>query len=99
METSNSSPVSLQRVPSGIIAAVRARFAPGQVHVECRRHLGQVHAARGSGIQLDGQSIFVYREAVDAPGQLDVEFGVGVTAPPQGHPTAPHVSAWTDPAN
>jgi effector-binding domain-containing protein len=40
-----------------------------------------VYAARASGIQLDGQNIFVYRDAVDAPGQLDVEFGVGAAAP------------------
>ena len=30
---------------------------------------------------LDGQNIFVYRDVPDTPGELDVEFGVGVRAP------------------
>jgi effector-binding domain-containing protein len=49
--------------------------------LEFKRYLDQVYAARASGIQLDGQNIFVYRDAADQPGQLDVEFGVGIAAP------------------
>ncbi len=32
-------------------------------------------------MQLDGQNIFVYRDAPDQPGHLDIDFGVGITAP------------------
>ena len=32
-------------------------------------------------MQLDGQNIFVYRDAPDRPGHLDIDFGVGITAP------------------
>lgn len=81
MESSSSYTVSLKRAAPRTIAAVRARLAPSRVPVEFKRYLDQVYAARASGIQLDGQNIFVYRDAVDAPGQLDVEFGVGITAP------------------
>jgi effector-binding domain-containing protein len=49
--------------------------------VAFKRYLDRVYAAGASGSPLDGQNIFVYRDAVDAPGQLDVEFGVGLTAP------------------
>ena len=81
MESSSSYTVSLKRAAPRTIAAVRARLAPSRVPVEFKRYLDQVYAARASGIRLDGQNIFVYRDAVDAPGQLDVEFGVGITAP------------------
>ena len=49
--------------------------------MEFKRHLDQVYAARASGIHLDGQNIFIYRDAADQPGSLDIEFGVGMTAP------------------
>ena len=81
MEPSSSHPVSLQRAAPRTIAAVRARLAPSQVPAEFKRYLDQVYAARASGIRLDGQNVFVYRDAVDEPGRLDVEFGVGVTEP------------------
>ena len=82
MEPSASYPVSLRRAAPRTIAAVRARLAPNRIPLEFKRYLDQVYAARASGIQLDGQNIFVYRDAMDQPGHLDVEFGVGVTAPP-----------------
>jgi effector-binding domain-containing protein len=81
MDPSSQYPVSLQRAAPRTIAAVRARLTPSRVGAEFKRYLDQVYAARASGIQLDGQNIFVYRDAADAPGQLDVDFGVGITAP------------------
>jgi effector-binding domain-containing protein len=50
--------------------------------MDFKRYLDQVYAARSSGIQLDGQNVFVYRDALDQPGYLDVEFGVGTKALP-----------------
>jgi effector-binding domain-containing protein len=78
---STNYPVSLQRAAPRTIAAVRARLAPSRIPSEFKRYLDQVYAARANGIQLDGQNIFVYRDAVDQPGQLDIDFGVGITAP------------------
>jgi effector-binding domain-containing protein len=73
--------VSLQRAAPRTIAAVHARLAPGRIPLEFKGYLDQVYAARAGGIQLDGQNIFVYRDAPDQPGHLDIEFGVGITAP------------------
>lgn len=81
MDPTGTHHVSLQRAAPRTIAAVHARLAPKRIPVEFRRYLDQVYAARSSGLRLDGQNIFLYREAVDQPGQLDVEFGVGVAAP------------------
>ena len=81
MDPSSSYAVSLQRAAPRTIAAVRARLAPNRVPAEFKRHLDRVYAARASGIQLDGQNVFIYYDAADEPGQLDVEFGVGITAP------------------
>jgi effector-binding domain-containing protein len=81
MEPSTSYPVSLQRAAPRTIAAVHARLDPSRVPVEFKRYLDQVYAARASGIQLDGQNVFVYRDAMDQPGHLDIEFGVGIKAP------------------
>ena len=72
--------VSVTHAPARTIAAVRARLQAQRVPVEFGRYLDQVYAARANGLQLDGQNIFVYRDA-DQPGHLDVEFGVGVTSP------------------
>jgi len=49
--------------------------------LEFKRYLDQVYAARANGIQLDGQNIFLYHDAADRPGIVDVEFGVGISAP------------------
>lgn len=56
---------------------------PGSsVSATFRNYLDQVYAAGRAGtVQLDGQNIFVYRPVAGAPNDLDVEFGVGVTAP------------------
>jgi effector-binding domain-containing protein len=46
------------------------------------RYLDQVYAAARAGeVHLDGQNVFVYRDAPDRPSEADVAFGVGVTAP------------------
>ena len=71
--------VSLQRAAPRTIAAVHARLAPSRVPLEFKRYLDQVYAARANGLQLDGQNIFIYGDAADQPGLLDVEFGVGIT--------------------
>ena len=64
------------------MAAVRARVSASRVAAQFRTYLDQVYAARGTGIpQLDGQNIFVYRDVDGKPGELEVEFGVGVAAP------------------
>lgn len=81
MAPSSDYQVSLQRAAPRTIAAVHARLAPSRIPVEFKHCLNQVYAARASGVQLDGQNIFVYRDAVDQPGHLDIEFGVGSTAP------------------
>ena len=77
----NSHRVSLQRVSPRTIAAVHARLAPSRIPLEFKRYLDQVYAARAGGLQLDGQNVFVYRDASDEPGLVDVEFGVGAAAP------------------
>ena len=81
MQPSTSYPVSLQRATPRTIAAVRARLVAERIPLEFSRYLDQVYAARASGMQLDGQNIFVYRDAPDRPGHLDIDFGVGITAP------------------
>jgi hypothetical protein len=53
-----------------------------QVGAQFRMYLDQVYAAGRDGmVTLDGQNIFVYRDANGATGHLDVEFGVGTKAP------------------
>lgn len=74
--------VTLAQASPRHIAAVRARIPASRVAAEFRRSLDQVYAAgRRGAARLDGQNIFVYRDAPGAPGFLDVEFGVGVEAP------------------
>jgi effector-binding domain-containing protein len=68
------------RVSPRLVAGVRARVARGRVAQEFKRHLDQVYtAARAGAVALDGQNIFIYREASDE--QLTVDFCVGATAP------------------
>jgi effector-binding domain-containing protein len=60
------------------VAGVRALVARGRVAQEFGRHLDQVYAAaRAGGMVLDGQNIFIFRDATDE--QLTVDFCVGVT--------------------
>jgi effector-binding domain-containing protein len=80
MESSTAYPVSVQRATARIIAAVSARLVPSRILLEFKQYLDQVYAARAGGIQLDGQNILVYRDAVDQPGHVDIDFGVGITA-------------------
>ncbi len=81
MKPSTGHVVSLQHTAPRAIAAVSARMAPSSVPAEFKPHLDQVYAGRSSGLQLDGQNIFVYRDAVGHPGQLDIDFGVGLAGP------------------
>jgi effector-binding domain-containing protein len=73
--------VSVQTVPARPIAAVRARVPLGQVSASFKQYLDQVYAARATGIQLDGQNIFVNRTVRGPAGVIDAEFGVGAKAP------------------
>jgi effector-binding domain-containing protein len=74
--------VSLQIAAPRAMAAVRARLPLRTVPGSFRRYLDQVYAAaRAGAVHLDGQNIFVYRNALDRPEDADVAFGVGVTAP------------------
>lgn len=62
------------------VAGVRALVARGRVAQEFGRHLDQVYAAaRAGAVALDGQNIFIYRNAT--ADRLTVDFCVGVTAP------------------
>lgn len=73
--------ISIQRSIPRTIAAVRVRLASSQVSAQFKPYLDQVYAARSSGLQLDGQNVFVYTFNPDHPGLLDCDFGVGVRAP------------------
>ena len=74
--------VSLQLVSPRAIAAVRVHVAASLVSSVFRDALDQVYdAGRRGVVQLDGQNIFVYRPVSGAAAELDVEFGVGITAP------------------
>lgn len=82
MQASNVYDVTLEQAAPRGIAAVRARVPASRVAAQFRTYLDQVYAAGRAGtVQLDGQNIFVYRDVEGTPGQLDVEFGVGVAAP------------------
>jgi effector-binding domain-containing protein len=82
MVNSHEYAVSLQMAAPRTIAAVHARLPISGVPKMFRRYLDQVYAAARTGIiQLDGQNVFVYRDAADQPAEADVAFGVGVTAP------------------
>jgi hypothetical protein len=62
------------------VAGVRAQVPRGRVGQEFGRHLDQVYAAaRAGAVVLDGQNIFIYREATDQ--RLTVDFCAGVMAP------------------
>jgi len=57
-------------VPRGAVAGIFGRY------------LDQVYAAARTGaLKLDGQNVFVYRVSGHRPSEVDVAFGVGVTAP------------------
>jgi effector-binding domain-containing protein len=82
MTLSREYAVARQVAAPRTIAAVRARLPLSAVPSTFRRYLDQVYAAGRAGlVALDGQNIFVYRDAPDQPTFADVAFGVGVTAP------------------
>lgn len=82
MTLSHEYAVSVQTAAQRTIAAVHARLPIGAVPNMFRRYLDQVYAAARAGVmQLDGQNVFVYRDAPDQPAEADVAFGVGVTTP------------------
>lgn len=67
-------------VYSRLVAGVRARVTRGRVAQEFGQYLDQVYAAaRDGSIELDGQNIFIYREATAE--HLTVDFCVGATTP------------------
>lgn len=62
------------------LAAVHAVMPIRDVPSRFAELLGRVYAtARESGLTLDGQNVFIYRDRAD--GNADVDFGVGVNAP------------------
>jgi effector-binding domain-containing protein len=62
------------------VAGVRAEVPRGRVAQEFGRYLDQVYAAaRAGAVHLDGQNIFIYREAT--ADRLTVDFCVGIKAP------------------
>ena len=76
-----SDTVSVQVALPRVIAAVRVRLPMARVPAVFGEHLNKVYdAARNGAVRLDGQNIFVYRNT-GAPGEVDVEFGVGALAP------------------
>lgn len=75
-------PVSVASVGARPIAVVRARMRSTEIAKRFVTYLDQVYAAARSGsIAVDGLNVFVYRDAADGSGLLDIEFGVGATAP------------------
>jgi effector-binding domain-containing protein len=63
-----------------LVAGVRARVARGRVAQEFGQHLNLVYSAARDGlIALDGQNIFIYREATAS--ELVVDFCVGAKQP------------------
>lgn len=67
--------VSLQMTAQRTIAAVHARLPISAVPNTFRRYLDQVYAAARAGvIQVDGQNVFVYRDAPDRLAEADVAF-------------------------
>lgn len=66
-------------VPARLVAGVRARVAFGSVAQEFGPYLNQVYAAaRAGAVSLDGQNVFIYRDAT--PEYLSAQFCVGATA-------------------
>ncbi len=82
MPRSREYAVALQAAVPHSIAAAHARLPIAAVSHTFRRYLDQVYAAaRTRAIRLDGQNVFIYRDAPDQPTETEVAFGVGVTAP------------------
>jgi effector-binding domain-containing protein len=82
MSVASSYAVTVQPAPSRSLAAVHTRLPLTSVSTTFRRYLDQVYAAaRAGAVHLDGQNVFIYRPVADALGEVDVAFGVGVTAP------------------
>jgi hypothetical protein len=74
-------PVRLESAAPRAIASVMARLPVADVPARFAAYLDQVYAAaRGGAVSLDGQNIFVYRGG-GPDDEVEVEFGVGVTAP------------------
>lgn len=74
--------VSQRIVAPRTIAAVHARVPMDAIPRTFRRYLDDVYAAaRAGAVHLDGQNVFVYHPVPDRPTEMDVAFGVGVTAP------------------
>lgn len=80
MAAESHPPVSVQTAAARGMAAVHARLAPRRVAATFAEALDRVYAAaRNGAVGVDGQNIFLYRDAPD--GDVEVEFGVGVAAP------------------
>jgi len=72
--------VSVQSVPSRILAAVRRKVAIGGVGAAWRPALDQVWAFLRThpGLRTDGHNIFLYHHPAQRSDPMDVDFGVEV---------------------
>ncbi len=72
-------PVVTRIEPPRFLAAVREEMPAGEVPRRFAAALDRVYAAtKAAGISVDGQNVFVYRDA-GSNGRVLVEFGVGVS--------------------
>jgi hypothetical protein len=78
VSTTGSYSISLQVSAPREIAAVHARLPARRIPAMFATYLDQVYAAARDGVvHIDGQNVFVYRNA-DRSDELEVDFGVGV---------------------
>jgi effector-binding domain-containing protein len=75
--------VSIQIVPSRILAAVRRKVRIGQVGSVWQPALDQVweFLRQHPGLRTDGHNVFLYHHPADRQSPMDVDFGVQITRP------------------
>jgi effector-binding domain-containing protein len=75
--------VSIQIVPSRILAAVRRKVRIGQVGSVWRPALDQVweFLRQHPGLRTDGHNVFLYHHPPDRASPMEVDFGVQITRP------------------
>ncbi len=76
-----SSKVSVEIVPSRMLAAVRRQVRIGQVATAWRPALDQVweFVRQNPGLRTDGHNVFLYHHPANRQLPMDVDFGVHVT--------------------
>lgn len=73
--------VTVETVPSRILAAVRRRVKLGEVGLAWKPALDQVWAFLRArlGLRTDGHNVFLYHHPSDRAAAMDVDFGVEVS--------------------